>query len=327
MKHPVQTASGEQACAHIVTQPSGLTWAARPFLLLLAAVAVLPAAPPPDSGSWIWVLALGLIGMPHGAYDLPALRRISRDWPQTLVRFGWYTLVMGVSTLAILLAPEASVFAFLLLAAHHFGISDSIWTRARSPLNFFDHFAGSGHGLIAIMAPFAFKPEAAWLPFGRIISWATGQPSPSSAPIAALSMILLAAGFAIVLTATCIRHRSQTQLAEEWGTLLAMLLLSSVAPPLVSIGIYFMVVHASGHCLRALQPGSYTAKPGLANAIRVHIASLPLLIPSIAIVLAAATLFHLPMQDAIACSFILFCMVATLPHHLMWLGCFSPSPD
>lgn len=269
------------------------------------------------------MIALGIVGMPHGAYDLSVLRRISADGRQTLIRFGWYTLVMIASTVVVLAAPRASAVGFLLLASHHFGVSDTVWTRGvRSP-SAFGHFVGSGHGLIVIMAPFFFMPSEAWSPFGQIVSWISGQPAPSAEPLGLLAVVMLPVGVGVVMIATLVRPQRLTDMAEEWGTLLGMVVLSSVAPPLVSIGTYFMLVHASGHCLRAQHPGFTAHRPSLANAVRVHVESAPLLIVSVLIVLGVATMWRGPILQTIAYSFILFCMVATLPHHLLWMGWFS----
>ncbi len=319
----MSSASGEFVGEDVINEPSGPIWAARPFLLFLAAAAAWLIGGEPESGSWIWVLALGVVGMPHGAYDLSALRRISADWRQTLIRFGWYTLVMIASTMLILAAPWASVVGFLLLASHHFGVSDAVWTRGLRSPSAFGHLVGSGHGLIVIMAPFLFMPNAAWWPFGQIVSWISGQAAPSAEPMGLLAVVMLPLGLSVVLIATLVRPQRLTDMAEEWGTLLGMITLSSVAPPLVSIGAYFMLVHASGHCLRAQQPGFTTRQPGLANAVRVHVESAPLLVVSILMVLGVAMMWRGPIPQTIACSFILFCMVATLPHHLLWMGWFS----
>jgi len=58
----------------------------------------------------------------------------------------------------------------------------------------------------------------------------------------------------------------------------------------------------------------------LANALRVHRESVWLLLPSIAMVLVGAWLLGGLGARPITLSFLLFCAVATLPHHLLWLG-------
>jgi hypothetical protein len=60
----------------------------------------------------------------------------------------------------------------------------------------------------------------------------------------------------------------------------------------------------------------------MSNVYRVHARSLPLLIPSIAIVIALTFIFvnEPSLVNRIALAFLLFCAAATLPHHMLWAG-------
>jgi len=302
----------------------GPSWAARPFLLLLVGIAAVLVQPDAGAGAWLWVAALLVVGMPHGAYDLEAMRRLVGDRGRIGALFAAYALVMAGCVALLVAAPVWSLVGFLLLAAHHFGVSDSVWTRGtivRGPL---DHLAGLGRGLCVIAAPFVFEPIAAWAPFGEIALAIRDTPPPNAGAIAAAATVALCIGAVLVLATPLWRRHDRWQMREEWLTVGAYLAMASDTPPLLAIGVYFMLVHAAGHCGRARGVGDPLRRGGpvqrLANALRVHRDSTWLLVPSIAMVLAGAWFLGGFGARPIALSFLLFCAAATLPHHLLWLG-------
>jgi len=287
------------------------------FLLLAVAGACAIATPSATSGSWLWVAAVFIVGMPHGAYDLAAIRRSSPNRQITARRFAAYTLVLLASLGLFLALPAVAVVAFLFLAAHHFGINDSVWTRGRINLARSEHLAGLGRGLVVLFSPFAFQPAASSAPFISIARLVGQIREPQPAAIAWLAIIQVLIGFAFITFASV--RIGGKRMTEEWATLAAVVALSALAPPLVAIGSYFLIIHASGHCLRALTPGRPVGDRPFANALRIHRESIPLLVPSVIIVLVGATIMPGPSPDAIAIAFLLFCIVATLPHHMLWM--------
>ncbi len=328
------------------------------LLLLLVACIYAVYRPPASSDWWLWVLSLVVVGMPHGAYDLAVFLRTSRSKSHAALRFGGYTLVMVACIAALMLFPVPTAVAFLLLAAHHFGLGDSVWTRNRplraepSPARrVLRHAAATGRGVAVIFAPFVFSPLAAWSPFGTIAGLVAGTGplglGSLTAPMIAAgagglvilgllaqlawacSMLVMRSRGGAVASAASQAHSAVPArllgagLLEEWGTIAAVLVLSAVAPPLVAIGAYFVLVHASGHCARALVPARRAPAPGLGNAWRVHVESLPLLVVSVLMVLGLAWWFGLAggvlAAESLGLSFLGFCIVATLPHHLLWL--------
>lgn len=297
--------------------------AARPAIIVVASATATVGYLGPEQGAWIWVASLLLFGMPHGAYDLAALRRSSdRPWRA----FACYTLIMLVCAGAFALSPAASIASFLLLTAHHFGISDSVVTRGRFPRAIGDHLAGLARGLVVIASPFVFYPDAAWEPFQSV---ANLLPAPAAVDTSTvITFAALAMGLGLVASigviAVLIRQRRWLCVSEECGVIGGMVLLSALADPLAAVAVYFVVVHASGHCMRAHVPGKPTREPAFSNAVRTHRESLALLLPSVVITIGGAVwLFGGLSSSTMALSFILFCVIATLPHHLVWLGMFA----
>ena len=293
-------------------------------LTLLVAVFTSPAK---ESGAWIWVLALLFIGMPHGGYDLEAIRSTTRarSWASTLRPFAIYTLVMLACLMALIIVPTSALIAFLLLTIHHFGHSDSVWTRHHINPRLMDRLPAWGHGTVVIAGPFLFAPAPAWAPFETIATTlgASVNLAPANLQLAAALLLAVAATFlSIGITRLFIEHRFSDALRQLMVVSLAFAL-AACAPPLVAVGAYFLAVHAMGHCLTAsTPPRSDAIAPSVSNVFLVHARSLPLLIPSIAIVLALSLIFvdEPGLPNRIALAFLLFCSAATLPHHMLWAG-------
>jgi len=267
---------------------------------------------------WVWTLSLLFAGMPHGAYDLAAIRKSSASPRRAISCFALYTATMVLCGVCLVLFPTPTVAGFLLLAAYHFGTGDSVWTRGRARFSTLDHLAGLGRGLVVIVSPFVFQPADSWRPFAEIARAAGAGPTllPESSSTAAALLLVLSICFTLVRTFR--RATTIKEIREEWLTILAVLVLSATTPPLFAIGVYFVAVHAFGHCLRATTPNRPSSTRPFLNAWRVHVESLPLLVPSIAIVLTAAWLHGSLNPASITLAFLAFCLVATLPHHILW---------
>ncbi len=300
----------------------------------------------------LWALSLVLVGMPHGAYDAEPLRRAffgrgdggsGAHGRMGLVRacalFFAYCAPIVAACALFVVVPAPLLIAFLLLSAHHFGLSDSVHARgavavdgahggrsSRRVFGMMEHVYGFGRGLVVIFAAFAFQPVASWLPFREIVAATRGDAAAhigSAATIGWVGGSLVAIGlFAVIAGSAKLASTGRWRdLAEELGTCAAMIALAALVSPLLAIGVYFVAVHAAGHCLRADLPGRPVDRPGVMNAVRVHGASMFFLVPAIAAVLAsAAWVFGGLDAWSVTLAFILFCAVATLPHHLMWLG-------
>lgn len=327
-----------------------MSWVIAPaalgiFLMALLAAPLLAggAAPSVATGYWVWATSLLIVGMPHGAYDIEAIRRdalaTGGGHRSLLTHLGVYSVITIGAAVIFLAAPTLSVICFLFLAAHHFGVSDSVWTRGRTPRTPGDHGLGLCHGLIVIATPFVFDPAGAWSPFGRFAAMAGSgwQPGPSVLGSAAAALVVAAwMGLIAALIRDARRlgragtsgRAGRAGLVSQLAVMLLVTAISAVAAPLLAIAAYFVIVHATGHCLRARSPGVAGSGPraSVGNLVRVHAASLPLLVPSVAIVWAMTPLFPgAGIVEGLALAFILFCVAGTPPHHLLWLRLIGPA--
>ncbi len=298
--------------------------------IMLAAVigGVLILKPAPESGAWFWALSLLIVGLPHGAFDLEAIRQLAgSSCPRVsyFVILARYVLIMALCLVFLVMAPMLGLLSFLALSCHHLGHSDSVWTRHQARPKFSARIPAWGHGLIVITAPFYFSPQAAWAPFERIVVFFGGQASLSTEAFRMAALwCLVAAVVALVVGLTeLIKKRRSEEFLQQLVVLGLSFLLAAVAPPLLSVGVYFVAVHAMGHCSTASVPPRSNALPvSYANVLRVHLRSLPLLVPSLIIVglvslqLDSAT----SLPERLATASIFFYAIVTLPHHLLWSG-------
>ncbi len=298
----------------------------RPLLLAAAAVAAALHRPEPMAADLLWVIALVIVGMPHGAFDVAVIRDQvrSRGGRAAAMTAVIYTLLTAVATACFVFLPAATVVVFLLLSAHHFGVSDCVWTRGRAIRSASDHIVGLSHGVAALAVPFISSPGEAWSPFLKIANAAGGAMSVDASLTRSVAATLWVVAI-LVQIVLWVSRRADARVIEQAGVILGVTLLGLTAPPLLAVGVYFLVVHALGHCIRADARCRVSQSPGIANALMVHWRSAPLSIPSVGIVvIIAAMVFGDVGLSSVALAFLLFCVIGTLPHHLLWLSAFGP---
>lgn len=298
-----------------------ISWVAQPTLLVMAACLYLLAGE--IVSPWPWVISLFIAGMPHGAYDIFVIRKQARSRTSRYAVISIYLLVMLLSFAAFTVSPVVYLMAFFALSAHHFGISDSVATRGLTSRSLRQHIVGLCHGILVLAPSFAFQPDKAWQPFIEITRafGTTIADFPASQITGLIASVWLVIAASILVIAYTSRTFSTRVRLEQLCIAVAALLLGATTDPLFAVGAYFLCVHAPGHCLRASLPNMEPRTLSWSNALRVHTESVVWLIPSIAAVGIGAVIFMGGLTpNSLALSFILFCAVATLPHHLLWLG-------
>lgn len=209
-------------------RPSPMAWAA----LLAGAALTLSAALPPGARHVCALVAIVVLGVPHGALDGEAARavlhpRFGRAW------FPVFSLPYLALSALVLLAwrqlPGPTLAAFLLASAWHFGTEDAE--------------AGNGlevivRGGLPVAMPALAHPEATAAVFQTV----AGAPLPQlpdwlrAAAMAWLALAAMWAGHAAL--------RRRGRLLVVPGLLAGMF---AALPPLTAFAIYFVGVHAPSH--------------------------------------------------------------------------------
>jgi len=170
---------------------------ALPWVPTLACLAALSAgvfwpAWAQSAGPWVWVVALVVLGMPHGAADWAVHQAAAkRDHRRGgLIGFTPYLLWMAACGALLWLLPVWACVAFFALTALHFGLEDVDSTKPKRESS--EERRGP-RGLLAVLRggpvlliPFAVAPAAAWQPFALV----TGEPITASLAVIVAAVAL-----------------------------------------------------------------------------------------------------------------------------------------
>jgi len=196
--------------------------------------------------------AVGLLGLPHGAFDLAlagAITRKDRLLPFTLAYMGLASLVLGIWQVA----PVGALGAFLAYSAYHFA---SDWNDQSIAWRI-------GGGLSAVGAPALFNaPEVA-----RMFSMLSGH-----ANISALVALARLAGVVGVLSIVwACRSRPALRPMVELATLFAA---AAGLPVLLYFIAYFCFLHSPRHLCDVITEVSGRRRHALVQATTITIATL-----------------------------------------------------
>ncbi|MGB9339741.1 MAG: Brp/Blh family beta-carotene 15,15'-dioxygenase [Polyangiales bacterium] len=204
------------------------------------------------------VTAITAFGLPHGALDYLSGRSLLQstfgDW--WFVPFGvGYIGLAGLVVATWLVAPLASLLAFLLVSAAHFGAGDVNPRLALGAGGLFSShgavFEAVGRGSLTLIPLLHFHPEAASTLFAYLVPM---SPTELHAAISSASPHLFVVSGAVL--AVVMAHHlggwaegtpGHAQVALEIGALAALF---ALAPPLVAFIVYFCVWHSFRHSLR-----------------------------------------------------------------------------
>ena len=245
-----------------------------------------------------WLVALVVVGLPHGAADFAVSRRLC-GWPATVRVFAAYGAVMAVVMLALVLAPRPMLLFFAAISIWHFGLSHAHGQSLPVPEGWqWLTLAAVARGASVLGVPLAVWPgetAAVVTDLVRFVGGSTAGSLIAFAPgtVRATGAYLTAAGLtALAWEAIATRRHPGTpgRSGEAFVDLLLIGLLGVAADPLFSIGLYFLCWHAWREMrplMAVIAPPAARGSVGaddLATLARgmaaVHVAAIPLLIPT-----------------------------------------------
>lgn len=194
-----------------------------------------------DIYSSIALFCVIIIGIPHGGLDAAIARQ--KGWPQSSTHYVVFHLSYLALSITIMylwyLFPLASLISFLLISGVHFGLSDLIFEKKSNILKIFVH--GS---LVPIIIPY-FNQEDVLDIFTVLIG--------SNNALSILSLI----SYLILPWLLCFSLYSyhivlKKERARPYISLLILIAISYLCPPLVSFSVYFCVFHSPGHVINIL---------------------------------------------------------------------------
>ena len=191
--------------------------------------------------SWdmVALVAIILLGVPHGGFDAAIARR--SGW-QMSGAISWIGFHFAYLLLAIAVAilwwwfPLISLGVFLLISGIHFGASDIAETGS-------DWLPWLAHGgLVAVAIPNFHTAEVSAL-FSFLSSAQAAQILLNILSVVFVIWILCCAGY-------CIFTIYHQKYLKPLLNLLALIAIMAVLPPLVGFALYFCLWHSRGHVVR-----------------------------------------------------------------------------
>jgi Brp/Blh family beta-carotene 15,15'-monooxygenase len=277
---------------------------------------------PYDLSSIIWVVALLVLGMAHGAMDIVIIKKhvTNRNYFDTWKKVGWYLSLMLAAWIGLMLAPVLTVLSFLILTAIHFGEADRT-----SFTDFFEkspEFSKSWawvRGSLVVALPCYFYPRESWEPFGSITATPGGESLDVILKTFSLSLLGLSSFLAAISFFKCPKQIfSYGFLFFVLESIVAVFWFLST-PPLLAIGGYFLCMHATRH-MQKLMSQFYSTKGNsiFSKQVKMHIDSLAFGLPAILFVIAWALFLDSgSLIQKIAYTSIGFYLISTLPHHIL----------
>lgn len=273
-------------------------WQTAVFCTVAAVAVTLHMAIQPSLGQQLLILAplVAVLGLPHGALDLPvatALWRLDGPAAQLLFAAG-YIGVVGLVIGVWVLLPGAALVTFLMYSAFHFSED---WSQTAGPLRW------TG-GIATIGAPALWHTDDvsalfAQLAPGRVAMWAA-----DAAAIAGIG-----AGIALVylvLTCPAARDRATVEQVVLWIS-------AAILSPLFFFAVYFCSLHSVRHFTATL-----TTLPNARHALGLA-AGLSAAVVAVAVVVATGRVAGAVSQpDAVIMQTVFIGLAAlTVPHMLL----------
>ncbi len=241
-------------------------------------------------------LAMLLLGVPHGGFDVAlAHRRWRIGAPRALA--GFLALYVGLAAGVVALwfaLPQLALPAFILMSGYHFS---GDWADDLAPL------PRVIVGLAMICAPALLHREAVT----EIFAWLApaGVASASAQAMAAAAIPLLQAAALIVLVVAWARPAAALEMA-------ATLLLALFAAPLVFFVTYWCALHSPRHMLAVadeLRPRSAAA------FVRLSVPYAPLAI--VGVLAGALLLPGLALGESVLAALFIALAALTVPHMVL----------
>lgn len=267
------------------------------IMLGMAATAALGGAGwTAEVGAWPWLVSLFVVGLPHGAADFAASRSVWRGSSLAAV-WSWYLAAMAVVATCFRVAPVVTICLFAIASCWHFGTAhlDTEGPRRRRGIRSIRALA-RGCGVLA--GPLVAWPSATAAAATELTALATGRAAAASLfptwAVMTAGLCLAAIGGIALVAEACgewSRPEGLPRLRRLLVEMAAIIGLGWFADPLFSAGAYFLAWHA----WRQMEPlAKALDAPPLRSwrdvgpaLVRVHVAALPLLLPSLVAIGAA----------------------------------------
>lgn len=310
-------------------------------LLLMAIIGYLWPGLSFRYAGWPFVVSLFVVGMPHGAVDffLNARLRSASHVRNQIQSFAWYTVTLIVGLITLIVFPKASVVLFAVTSAQHFGVADARALDQRFQTivpDMIRRCSSLARGLIILALPFLFYPVESLQVVNSVLQTVSALPIvPAVTAVTFVATACLLVAGAALLASTTYRVATGDGRAAllEWLETSVIVAAFATLHPLFAMGLYLVAWHAWRHLYAigpflGVEPRSARFADLLRSVWQVHVAALPLMVPTL-ILYGLVASWRLPAWSSmqLAALTIATFIVVTLPHHLLIERLFATSRD
>ena len=290
---------------------------------------------------WPLVISLFFAGMPHGAVDFllnARLKSVSRLGDQ-LQAFLWYVVTLTIGVITFIFFPRMTLVVFAITSAQHFGWADARVLEKRFQTSvpvMVRRCSAIARGVAILALPFVFAPSESVEVINavlRFVSTPLIEPAAEAVTYIATACVIVAAAALLVSTT----YRVATgQIRVALVELLETAVIGAAfgtLHPMFAMGLYVMTWHSWRHLYAiapflGVEPRSSRLDELLRCLWRLHVAALPLLIPTL-VLYGLVAWWKIAVWDSfqLAALAIATFIVVTLPHHLLIEKIFATSRD
>ena len=181
-----------------------------------------------------------------------------------------------------------------------------------------------GRGLIILGTAFAFDPVGSWSPFALLVSDGVLQ-SDLSSTAGTIGLVALIIGVLGSLAWAMRRWTAGDRRGAILDVMESLLIILAIAltDPLFGIGVYFLGTHSFRHSVvladsSLVQGDRAPSNPLTRSLAMVHLLSIPLMVPTLVILLTWCWVKFGELDAAsLTATMLGFFLITTLPHHLL----------
>ncbi len=301
---------------------------APPATLILLSVITLAAGGLPEfMAPWPFLIAICVIGLPHGAIDFILTQRLDgTSVATTVIRFGWYLAVMICVVTSLFLLPLPVMIAFGLLSAWHFGQADAEDLDDISPMSADKAIPKANwafaRGFIVVLLPFVFFFESSVDVLNQLLAFC-GSTKLNATSEWRMNIAAFLVGCFVLELASILRsvfEGNRLRAGVESFEVIALVVCFGTLHPLFASGVYFLTWHSWRHLRRLNRILNHRSlwSFNLHDIVSLHRDSLILLIPTVVTVPLIAIRLGGDMTPLNLClSSLLVYVIVTLPHELL----------
>jgi Brp/Blh family beta-carotene 15,15'-monooxygenase len=267
-------------------------------------------------------LSIFLAGLPHGAIDLAVNSHLTRrsGLCHTLSEFKIYLGWITISLILALVTPLCALIVFAGFSVVHFGAADVAYRASPGRSDRWATVEAVIRGTLILTLPFTFHSAPATHVVNSVLNILGSMSTINSETMHHICLFLTI--FAGGIAALCVGGLTRIgQTRAAYGLIFDLVILVVafwVLHPLFAMGLYFLLIHSWRHIRRLIEFLGYDDRPLGVSLAFIHLRSLPLLIPTMFLIVGLLSWRSMEMSPAnLVIASLAVYVVVTPAHHFL----------